>query len=605
MKINAVAAVFIFLSTTTLIKAVASGSPAARHSAQARSAVPEIGKSSQSPAPLLPRPSASSGRDRILEQIRFADQFQGSDIGAKANAAIADVGCGTVVIPAGIYDFRTTIIKPRCIVLEGQGPEATVLKYTGEGGAAVVMADLSQQTYAGGGIRDLTIAAPGGTYGAGNASIGLFLGGDPAGNLSPASAFAENQLVTSVAIHGFGTAVEFGSNAWLNTFFHVSLWANKRALAAQNGIVNSGELNTFEDSVIFDNALIMSGIGAEVELRFSGVSFDYNNNGANATIIGSSFHAIRCWFEQSAGPFLDNSSGSGAFISDSLFSYTGTASLPWLLAQGGDESTLELVDDEFSARSPVSALIHETARGSYWLRVVGPVGNANGKISSILQNGFTPGPSAYISVDAYLKRARPIAFQSTRPEFLNGAQFYNSATVPALELTDTSGTPNPHKFLRSLNGRLQILNSAADSVLAEVDDSGDGSFHGSVSTGPGKGFVAYGARAGSSTLVAPDTDGGTSTLPQGSGTLAYVLATTTGRIGGSPLYPGACTAVTVPLKGAGRGMAVAISPDSDPGEGLSWEGWISSPGRVTVRVCNISRRRRTPSAQEYNVRVVQ
>ncbi|MHB8710050.1 MAG: tail fiber domain-containing protein [Minisyncoccota bacterium] len=73
--------------------------------------------------------------------VRFADQFSGSDIGAKVNAAFADFGtspaCGTVEIPTGSYSYSTPITfgsRTGCI-LKGQGMTNTVLTYTGTGSA--------------------------------------------------------------------------------------------------------------------------------------------------------------------------------------------------------------------------------------------------------------------------------------------------------------------------------------------------------------------------------------------------------------------------------------------------------------------------------------
>lgn len=78
-----------------------------------------------------------------LNGIRFADQFVGVDIGAKINAAVADLGAngGTIVIPAGTFTYGTTISVngQRDIYLVGASGQtagaaaATVLQYTGTG----------------------------------------------------------------------------------------------------------------------------------------------------------------------------------------------------------------------------------------------------------------------------------------------------------------------------------------------------------------------------------------------------------------------------------------------------------------------------------------
>jgi hypothetical protein len=81
------------------------------------------------------------------------------------------------------------------------------------------------------------------------------------------------------------------------------------------------------------------------------------------------------------------------------------------------------------------------------------------------------------------------------------------------------------------------------------------------------------------------------------------LAGTTTSIGGGALTAGACTTGTVAVTSASTGMAVAVSPVTDPGTSITWEGFVSSAGTVTVRVCALIAA--TPTAVAYNVRVLQ
>jgi hypothetical protein len=78
---------------------------------------------------------------------------------------------------------------------------------------------------------------------------------------------------------------------------------------------------------------------------------------------------------------------------------------------------------------------------------------------------------------------------------------------------------------------------------------------------------------------------------------------TTGSIGGSALLAGACTSGTVAITGATAAMGIVVTPASYPGDGVWWEGYASSPGTVTVKVCAAIAT--TPSAENYNVRVLQ
>lgn len=96
--------------------------------------------------------------------------------------------------------------------------------------------------------------------------------------------------------------------------------------------------------------------------------------------------------------------------------------------------------------------------------------------------------------------------------------------------------------------------------------------------------------------------------PTSSGTLALTsqlpISATSSPLGGAGLAAGACTSTPVTAAGAQVGMAVAVSPTADPGPGLVWEGWVSSAGVATVRICNVTPAALTPLAATYSVRVL-
>lgn len=79
---------------------------------------------------------------KSINNIRSADRFLGSDIGAKVNAAIADCG-GTpqcpVYIPAGNYSYSTVMNVPAYSVgmLKLYADQGAVLSFTGSGTCAV------------------------------------------------------------------------------------------------------------------------------------------------------------------------------------------------------------------------------------------------------------------------------------------------------------------------------------------------------------------------------------------------------------------------------------------------------------------------------------
>ena len=81
------------------------------------------------------------------------------------------------------------------------------------------------------------------------------------------------------------------------------------------------------------------------------------------------------------------------------------------------------------------------------------------------------------------------------------------------------------------------------------------------------------------------------------------MTATTASIGGGALLAGACPNGTVTVSSSLTGNAVIVSPNTYPGDGVIWYGYVSSNGTVTVKVCAILAL--TPTASTYNVKVIQ
>lgn len=79
------------------------------------------------------------------------------------------------------------------------------------------------------------------------------------------------------------------------------------------------------------------------------------------------------------------------------------------------------------------------------------------------------------------------------------------------------------------------------------------------------------------------------------------LCATSTSIGGGALLAGNCTSGTVSVAGSLTGNTVNVSPNTYPGDGIVWYGYVSSNGTVTVKVCAILAL--TPTASTYNIRV--
>lgn len=108
----------------------------------------------------------------------------------------------------------------------------------------------------------------------------------------------------------------------------------------------------------------------------------------------------------------------------------------------------------------------------------------------------------------------------------------------------------------------------------------------------------------SATAIAqvPAVNSGTATYPA-SGTVASSFSGTTGSIGGGLLTAGTCASGTVAVVGATTAMTVSVSPNTYPGDGTLFFGYVSTNGTVTVKACAVVAL--TPGASTYNVRVTQ
>lgn len=78
-------------------------------------------------------------------------------------------------------------------------------------------------------------------------------------------------------------------------------------------------------------------------------------------------------------------------------------------------------------------------------------------------------------------------------------------------------------------------------------------------------------------------------------------AMTSSSIGGGLLLAGASTSTTVTMAGAAMGMTVVATPNTYPGDGVTWYAYVSSANTVTIKACAIIAI--TPNSSTYNVRL--
>lgn len=107
---------------------------------------------------------------------------------------------------------------------------------------------------------------------------------------------------------------------------------------------------------------------------------------------------------------------------------------------------------------------------------------------------------------------------------------------------------------------------------------------------------------GNTLAQVPAVNSGAATYPS-SGSISASLSGTTSSIGGGALLAGACSSGTVSVANSTTSMAVSVTPNTYPGDGTLYYGYVSTNGTVTVKVCAIIAL--TPTSGTYNVRVIQ
>lgn len=277
--------------------------------------------------------------------------------------SIGRMGCGRIEIPPGRYEFNSPIYKPRCISLEGGSGGAVILVYSGSGAALVVGDMEGRDSYAGGGLRDLTLVGPG----AGSGAIGIFVGGDPGGVMDQPADYGDLQTFDNVRVQGFGTGYEFGDNCWLESWNGGAIFSNGVGIRWREGLVNSGENLSMVRTAIFNN----SGPGLDLsggEWYGFGVSLDFNGAGDGPAISGAGFRfsCFGCHMEQDIGALISSGGGSESDIAlyggwlalDSSYS-TDAA----MLRVGGVNSALLVVSTVFTSGHRVDDAICFTATG--------------------------------------------------------------------------------------------------------------------------------------------------------------------------------------------------------------------------------------------------
>jgi hypothetical protein len=248
------------------------------------------------------------------------------------------------------------------------------------------------------------------------------------------------------------------------------------------------------------------------------------------------------------------------------------------------------VTDGFGGTTATQIVEDTTANYHEISNYSGPtVGNMPYIFSAIIAPVTGTGTSAreadFIWTDSSDTNYMTVAFNPTTCAYVSG----DSSVGGAAAILSTATTALPNGFC-AVSAKLSLgggytNGSVTDYVLGDLYPGGFRSF-----TGDGKSGVIF---------------ENWSLTPAVQASAQPPLSGTTGSIGGSALGVGACTTGTASISGATTSMAAWASPVADPGTGFTWNAFVSAAGTATVRLCNVSGASATPTAEAYNVRVIQ
>lgn len=323
---------------------------------------------------------------KSMNGVLFEELFVGADIGARIMAAIAalplstdSVHCGRIVIPSGTFTWTTPIVKPRCVKLEGASAYSTIMNWSPATGIALQIADPgSPNQYAEGEVADLTMKGPGSVTASPTA---IFLG-----DIFPAMAnWGDHQNFNRIRITGFGTAVQWGTNAWSTTLNESLLDGNFQALyfPVTTPLMNSGE------GINVIGTRLQSSVGGALNIQgfadfyFYGGSCDYNPGGCGTISLG---HFYGMHFEQTGGRILTikGSSGSNVAIYGGTALFTGSTGTDpdmfYIDPAADPNSSFTIAGTEIIAAHPVTNLVSWNISGA----------NAHLSISNLNDYGSSP-----------------------------------------------------------------------------------------------------------------------------------------------------------------------------------------------------------------------
>jgi hypothetical protein len=269
-------------------------------------------------------------------QLTPISPVQGVDPGKTINAALSSVkGFGIVYLnAAATWNVVEPIVIPGNAILDCQG--ASLGDY-GSSPAFIIFANPTLSTamnYGSTGIRNCHVMGP---APATSSPIGLYLGGDPKGVISPSGSYAVNVEVSGTTVNGFSCGLSNGDNAWAVKIFNSAFMINYDNICSPVA-TNAGEKMTMVQTQVSDAAHLAFNLSTpNTEWTVTNSWCDYNvlacigGNGINMQFTGGHI-------EQPNGPVISVESGSNYLslsnIEIVLTSATGSES-GYVEVQGG------------------------------------------------------------------------------------------------------------------------------------------------------------------------------------------------------------------------------------------------------------------------------
>lgn len=291
-----------------------------------------------------------------INNVLYADQYAGSDIGAKVNAAYASASCPStgchIKIPSGTYSFSTPIVcgtNAKPCGLEGDPARMTKLVFTPGTGTAITLDWGSGHLY-GAGVDSIYLAGACTTNAcSGVTAVGIQLASS---NGADGSTIRHSGIGQNGA--GFAVGVKFAgagnsSSAFISSIDNTAILGN----AVGVGVVQGTENISIYSSCLCQNGigLSASSSGSNSDIYIYANSFDDNTTVALKTTIPISLWGYGNHFENSGGgtPFyIDFSSCSstcrlfldgGQMLDDN----NGAATVADFISFAGDQITISQV----------------------------------------------------------------------------------------------------------------------------------------------------------------------------------------------------------------------------------------------------------------------